>query len=131
MKINKNHAGAAAEQLAATFLMQKGLKLVVPNYHCRFGEIDLVMKDGNTLVFVEVRSRSNDTFGSASVIITKQKQQKLIATAQHFLQMHQDCDCCFDPILMNKAHLDHIEWLRNVFETKSAYHVYTHVRHYL
>lgn len=117
MKINQNNAGAAAEQLAATFLTQKGLKLVTQNYHCRFGEIDLIMKDGNTLVFVEVRLRSNDTFGSAAMSITQQKQQKLIATAQHFLQTYQDCACRFDAILMNKAHLDHIEWLRNAFET--------------
>ena len=46
MKINKNNTGAAAEQLAATFLTQKGLKLVAQNYNCRFGEIDLVMQDG-------------------------------------------------------------------------------------
>ena len=117
MKINKNNTGAAAEQLAATFLTQKGLKLVAQNYNCRFGEIDLVMQDGNTLVFVEVRLRSNDIFGSAAMSITKQKQQKLIATAQHFLQTHQDCGCRFDAILMNKTHLDHIEWLRNAFET--------------
>ncbi len=117
MKINKNNTGAAAEQLAATFLTQKGLKLLAHNYHCRFGEIDLVIKDGNTLAFVEVRLRSNNTFGSTAMSITKQKQQKLIATAQHFLQTHQDCGCRFDAILMNKTHLDHIEWLRNAFET--------------
>ena len=117
MKINKNNAGAAAEQLAATFLTQKGLKLVAQNYHCRFGEIDLIMKEGNTLIFVEVRLRSNDSFGSAAMSITKQKQQKLIATAQHYLQSHQDCACRFDAVLMDKVHLNHIEWLRNAFET--------------
>jgi|TARA_B110000259_G_scaffold61199_1_gene72293 putative endonuclease len=77
----------------------------------------LVIKDGNTLAFVEVRLRSNNTFGSTAMSITKQKQQKLIATAQHFLQTHQDYGCRFDAILMNKTHLDHIEWLRNAFET--------------
>jgi len=109
-------------KIAATFLMQKGLKLLTQNYPSRFGEIDLIMKDGNTLVFVIIRLRSNYTFGSAAISITKEKQQKLIAIAQHFLQMHQDYACHFDAILMNKAHLDHIEWLRNAFETKSAYH---------
>jgi putative endonuclease len=51
-------------------LIERGLKLVTQNYHCRFGEIDLIMKDGKTLVFVEVRLRSNNQFGSAASIIT-------------------------------------------------------------
>lgn len=117
MKINKNNAGLEAEKLAETFLTRKGLKLVTQNYHCRFGEIDLIMKEGNTLVFVEVRLRSNKAFGNAAMSITKQKQQKLIATAQHFLQTHQDCACRFDAILMEKVNLNDIEWLRNAFDT--------------
>lgn len=116
MKINKNNAGLAAEKIAATFLTQKGLKLVTQNYHCRYGEVDLIMKEGNTLVFIEVRLRSNSTFGNAAESITLQKQQKLIATAQHFLQTHQDCACRFDAILMDKVHFNHIEWLRNAFD---------------
>jgi len=116
MKINKNNAGLAAEKIAETFLTNKGLKLVKQNYHCRFGEIDLIMKEAKILVFVEVRLRSNNQFGSAGASITLQKQQKLIATAQHFLQTHQDCACRFDAILMNKAHLDNIEWVRNAFD---------------
>lgn len=88
MKINKHNTGAAAEQLAATFLTQKRLKLVVQNYHCHFGESDLVIKDGSTLVFVEVRLRSNNTFGSAAMSITKQKQQKRIKIAPLVLMQY-------------------------------------------
>ena len=55
MKLNKNNAGLEAEKLAATFLANHGLKLVTQNYHCRYGEIDLIMKDAKTLVFIEVR----------------------------------------------------------------------------
>lgn len=122
MKINKNNAGLEAEKLAATFLANNGLMLVTKNYHCRYGEIDLVMKEANTLVFVEVRLRSNNQFGGASASITVQKQQKLIATAQHFLQAHDTVShnntaCRFDVILMNKTDLNNIEWLRNAFET--------------
>ena len=76
MKMNKNNAGLAAEQLAATFLTSNGLKVVMQNYHCRFGEIYLILKDGNTLVFVEVRLRTNSQFGSAGAGIAAQKQQK-------------------------------------------------------
>jgi len=64
--VNPGNSGAEAEQLAATFLQRQGLKLVETNYRCRFGEIDLVCKDMNTLVFVEVRLRGNDAFGGAS-----------------------------------------------------------------
>lgn len=120
MKINQNNAGLAAEKLAATYLANHGLKLVVQNYHCRFGEIDLIMKDGKTLVFIEVRLRSNPKFGSAAASITWQKQQKLIITAQHYLQeyasQHADIACRFDAILMDKADVNSIEWLRNAFD---------------
>jgi putative endonuclease len=66
MKINENNAGLEAEKLAVTFLIERGLKLVTQNYHCRFGEIDLIMKDGKTLVLVEVRLRSKHQFGIAA-----------------------------------------------------------------
>lgn len=118
MKLNADNQGLAAEKLAATFLTQQGLKLVVSNYHCRYGEIDLIMQEGNTLVFVEVRLRSNATFGSAAASITPQKQQKLIRTAQHYLQQHAiKTPCRFDAVLMQKANLGQIEWLRNAIET--------------
>lgn len=121
MKISQNNAGHAAEKLAATFLTNNGLTLVMQNYHCRFGEIDLIMQETDTLVFIEVRLRSNSQFGSAGDSITKSKQSKLIATAQHFLQNHQhglfaNAACRFDAILMNKADLNHIEWLHNAFD---------------
>jgi putative endonuclease len=55
MKINQNNPGLLAENLAASYLIEQGLKLLVRNYHCRFGEIDLIMQYKNTLVFIEVR----------------------------------------------------------------------------
>ncbi len=116
MKLNESNAGLQAEKLAATYLSQHGLKLVAKNYHCRFGEIDLIMQDGNTVVFVEVRLRTNSQFGSAASSITPKKQQKLILTAQHYLQQHGECACRFDAILMHKADLQDIEWLRNAFD---------------
>ncbi len=117
MKMNQNNAGLAAEKLAATFLSTQGLKLVVQNYHCRFGEIDLIMMDANTLVFVEVRLRSNLQFGSAATSITPQKQQKLILTAQHYLQQNATKNACrFDMLLMDKVEIGAITWLKNALE---------------
>lgn len=116
MKMNKNNTGLAAEQVAATFLTRNGLKMVMQNYHCKFGEIDLIMQEGKTLVFVEVRLRTNNQFGSAGASITPQKQQKLILTAQHYLQQHGNSLCRFDAILMTKVDAEHIEWVRNAFD---------------
>jgi len=73
MKMNKNNAGLEAEQLTATFLANQCLKLVAKNYHCKYGEIDLNMKDTKTLVFIEVRLRANSQLGSAGASITAQK----------------------------------------------------------
>ncbi|MDP2070718.1 YraN family protein [Methylotenera sp.] len=116
MKLSKNNAGLEAEKIAATFLLDRGLKLVTQNYHCKFGEIDLIMKEAKILVFIEVRLRSNNQFGNAAASITPQKQQKLILTAQHYLQQHGDYQCRFDAILMDKADVRHIEWVRNAFD---------------
>lgn len=116
MKMNENNAGLEAEKLAATFLANHGLKLIVQNYHCRFGEIDLIMKDAKTLVFIEVRLRSNSKFGNAASSITPQKQQKLILTAQHYLQQNPEKNACrFDVLLMDKVELQAINWLKNAF----------------
>jgi putative endonuclease len=71
------------------------------------------MKDAKTLVFIEVRLRTNSQFGNAGASITNQKQHKLILTAQHYLQLHGDCQCRFDAVLMSKADIQHIEWIRN------------------
>lgn len=122
--MNENNAGLAAEKLAATFLTNHGLKLLTQNYHCRFGEIDLIMQDAKTLVFIEVKLRSSSHFGGASASITPQKQQKLILAAQHYLQTQKigDVSCRFDAILMHSkilknTDLQQIEWIRNAFET--------------
>lgn len=116
MRLNQDNLGLAAEKLAETFLVGHGLKLLTRNYHCRFGEIDLIMLDAKTLVFVEVRLRTNAQFGSAGNSITPQKMQKLILTAQHYLQLHGDQPCRFDAILMHAVDTKSIEWVRNAFD---------------
>ncbi len=118
MKLNEANPGLAAEKLAATYLMQQGLTLVCSNFHCAYGEIDLIMQEGKTLVFVEVRLRSNPRFGSAAASITPHKQQKLIRTAQYYLQQHAGhLACRFDAVLLNGYNSAEPEWLRNAFET--------------
>lgn len=77
--------GQENEQRAEQFLKQQGLKLVERNYRCKLGEIDLIMRDGKSLVFVEVRFRKSAHYGSASESVNYFKQQKLIKAAQHYL----------------------------------------------
>lgn len=103
-------SGAAAESAAADFLQRHGLQLVAKNYRSRYGEIDLICQDGPTIVFVEVRLRSNPHFGSAGDSITWRKQQKLLRTAKSYLAQHKPTACRFDAILFGAGD---IEWIRN------------------
>ncbi len=106
--------GAQAEQQAARYLQQQGLKPVAQNYRSRFGEIDLIMQDGATLVFVEVRLRRSANFGGAAASIDAHKQQRLIRTAQQYLAgLAHIPPCRFDAVLMDDSG---VEWLRNAFE---------------
>lgn len=116
-KIQAKHLieGNAAEQLAALFLQKRGLKLVERNFRCAYGEIDLIMLDGNTLVFIEVRLRSSDNFGGAAMSINQSKQQKLRRSAALYLQSHGDSACRFDAILMSKVDINAVEWIQDAF----------------
>lgn len=80
--------GEHTENLACEYLENKGFKLVGRNFHCRFGEIDLIMQDNDYIVFVEVRYRRSNNFGSGAETITASKQSKLIKTASAYLQQH-------------------------------------------
>lgn len=112
-------AGSQAEKLAAVYLQEQGLKLVTSNYRCRFGEIDLIMRDDKTLIFVEVRLRSSGSFGGAAYSINASKQKKLIITAEHYLQQHSAAAkmaCRFDAILMDKTSAQNVQWIQNAFD---------------
>lgn len=80
--------GRAAEDRALKELGAAGLRLVARNFRCRLGEIDLVMREGDTLVFVEVRQRQSARFGDASESVTTAKQRKLQAAAALFVAWH-------------------------------------------
>jgi putative endonuclease len=113
--IGELNTGAAAEQAAADYLVRQGLKLVTRNFRCRGGEIDLIMHDGETLVFVEVRSRSRADFGGAAASITASKQARIILAARHYLAQNAvDAPCRFDAVLLQAGQL---QWLPAAFET--------------
>ncbi len=113
--------GNLIEDKAQKHLAQQGLKPVDKNYLCRSGEIDLIMIDNNTLVFVEVRYRKNSKFGSAAESVNWQKQQKLIKTAQHFIQSQkkwQNLPCRFDVVACQNDNTEALDfdWIKNAFE---------------
>ena len=108
--------GSDAEHLAAQFLQRQHLILIEKNYRCRFGEIDLIMRDDTVLVFVEVRMRSNNSFGGAAASITTTKQGKLIRAARHYLtQLNVVPACRFDVVLLTGTHNPEIQWIENAF----------------
>jgi len=107
--------GNERETQACDYLQRQGLKLLQRNYRARRGEIDLVMRDGDCLVFVEVRYRKSKAFGSPAETVTRNKQLRLVSAARQYLQQHPSrLDCRFD-ILGIEADGD-IQWLKNAFD---------------
>jgi putative endonuclease len=108
-------SGAQAEALAAAFLQARGLAIVARNVRSRFGEIDLVARDGDTLVFVEVRLRRSSRYGGAGESITAAKRARLVAAAETYLATLSHLPPCrIDAILLDSLDASRIEWLRDV-----------------
>lgn len=109
--------GARAEALAADFLIGRGLVLVARNFRTRQGEIDLIVRDRDTLVFVEVRLRTRAGYGGAAASITAAKQARLVAAAQAYLaQLGREPPCRFDAVLLDDLDPAGIEWERDILE---------------
>jgi len=109
--------GRDAETRACSFLQAHGLRLLQRNYRSRRGEIDLVLQDSNSLVFVEVRYRRQAHFGTAAESIDRRKQSRLLACAEHYLQSYPENahrPCRFDVVSLDGAD-GTIEWIRNAF----------------
>lgn len=112
MKPSAVARGMQAEQRALAYLQRQGLVLVERNVRSRRGEIDLVMRDGDTLVFVEVRQRSGMRFGGAAASIGAVKQARLWRAAQAFLASYPSSPPCrFDAVCIDG---DELQWLRHV-----------------
>lgn len=108
------------ESRALTRLQREGLKLVERNFNTRFGELDLIMRDADTLVFVEVRYRRNQNFGGAVLSVTPNKQARLIRAAGLYLKQHPALaqqPCRFDVVAFgNEGGQPRCQWLPNAFE---------------
>lgn len=117
-RASTSELGARAEELSCRFLLAHGLALITRNYRSRHGEIDLVMRDRDTVVFVEVRMRSRGDFGGAVESIDARKRRRLVATAEHYLQRreHASTACRFDVVCVNANERNQeIEWIQDAF----------------
>ena len=107
-------AGGDAEERAAAYLANRGLAIVARNFRTRLGEIDLIARDGDTLVFVEVRKRSSGSFGGAIESVTPAKQRRIQAAANQYLsRLGRAPRCRFDVVAMDG---EETKWLRAAFE---------------
>ncbi len=115
----KRQQGARFERQARLFLESQGLRFIAANQTFKCGELDLIMADRHTIVFVEVRQRKNDHFGSAVESVDWRKQQKWLDAANLWLAKQnrslEDTDCRFDLIAFG-ANADEIQWLPNFLE---------------
>ncbi|MBF8268721.1 MAG: UPF0102 protein Nwat [Gammaproteobacteria bacterium] len=120
MPVNTHLKGKLAEDIAYQYLKQQGLKLLVKNYRSHTGEIDLIMRDGEITVFIEVRSRRYNSYMHAVETIDSGKRTHIIVTSQEYLQHHRRSNkdiCRFDVVLLTGApESARIEWIKNAFE---------------
>jgi len=111
---DRRERGLSAEDRACRHLQSHGLQVRERNFHTRRGEIDLIMEDGDTLVFVEVRYRADSTRGSALETVGPRKRRRLVHAASTYLQHRRlNCPCRFDVVAING---DSLEWVANAFD---------------
>lgn len=111
--------GALIERQARAFFEERGLRFVAANFRTRFGELDLVMEDGETLVFVEVRYRRGDSHGGALASVTTHKQQRLLKAAAQFLAQHGAAHRMVRFDIVGVTGTAAPQWLRDAFREAS------------
>ena len=113
--------GSLAEKFARHYLESRGLTFVEENFHCRLGEIDLIMREQELLVFIEVRLRDNDDYGGSLYSVTLSKQKKLIRTATFYLQKHRlynSQSCRFDVVALEREGSQKLKWIKDAFQAQ-------------
>jgi putative endonuclease len=113
--IRRRAQGAKQEAAACRYLEERGLTLLHRNFRCRHGEIDLVMRDDDILVFVEVRYRASERFGGAAASVDRGKQTRLSAAAGYYLVRHPtDSACRFDVVAIGAD--GRVHWIKHAFD---------------
>jgi len=113
--------GDFAEQAALDYLRKQGLNLVEQNFNCRYGEIDILMRDAQEWVFVEVRYRQSQSYGGGLESVDRNKQRKLINTAEYYIQNHPETrfdSCRFDMLeISGDIEAPQFNWIQDAFRT--------------
>lgn len=116
---HRKQMGNTAEDIALEYLVQQGYRLVKRNFTCKAGEIDLIVQNDNTLVFVEVRSRTGIAYGEPSETVNRKKQDKIRKTAKYYLYCNQYLEnyyCRFDVVsIVWQEGKAKIEWIPDAF----------------
>ena len=119
--IVKNRQGWLSEKMGLRYLKKQGMCLQAKNFACRYGEIDLIMLEKDTLVFIEVRFRTSSFFGTASESITSHKISRCRAAAEYYLIKHpqqQWRECRFDVLTIDcnpSTQKKELMWIKNAF----------------
>lgn len=114
---NNTEIGKRGEEIAVEFLKKQGVDIIEKNYHTKFGEIDLIGFDKSTIIFIEVKLRNNDNFGTPVEAITQTKLKRIYKSALWYISMHKNnYDYRFDVIAIRKDNINrcyHLEWFKN------------------
>jgi putative endonuclease len=117
--MNRRQKGNLGEELAVEFLKQHGLQVQAQNIRCPLGEIDLVVRDGKTLVFVEVKSRFTRRYGAPQELVSRSKQRRLTLLARWYIKRHrlENQPARFDVVAISWQDSEpEITWISNAFE---------------
>ncbi|MBR6222640.1 MAG: YraN family protein [Lachnospiraceae bacterium] len=114
--MSSRDVGNQYEEMVATFLKDRGMEIVERNYSCFNGEVDIIAHDKDYLVFVEVKYRASDEYGSAAEAVDKKKQKKISKVAKHYLKANGISE--FAPVRFDVAAVsgDTIEYYENAFD---------------
>ena len=118
--MDRQQIGQAAEDAAVAFLESQGLLVLLRNFRRRAGELDIVARDNDTLIIVEVRTRSSNTYGGAAASVDLRKQRRILRAAEQLLQQRKDfaeLRVRFDVIVIHGAtsHDPRAEWIKHAF----------------
>ena len=115
----RKRLGNCGEDIALEYLLQNGYHLIVRNFQCKMGEIDLIVRKGDTLVFVEVRSRTGKQYGDPSESVNRKKQDKIRKTAKYYLYQNRSLEqyyCRFDVVAIVWEEGNYtVEWIVDAF----------------
>lgn len=123
MSLLRKLVGRSGEDSASRFLVQQGYRILERNFSISSGEIDLIALDRDTIVFVEVKTRTSDAYGAPELAVDSRKQARMIKAALAYLKsrkLHQ-MPCRFDVVAITRAPEERIELIRNAFETEGGY----------